>query len=256
MAIKKHVGRIKSSDQRCVVVFMQLPDNKEKALIINSEALPPRFEQLLQEVVDSAEGQRERDLANAMARRTVPETGRTVLEEFHRRGLLRAESIDNVVMMPRSNTPFPLRDILKQMGEIDSVQGAAKAPEVNSKHNQVTANMTADKAEERLHLGNNLLMEARMLEAEAQKKREQAYRHAPSLRPSVEAPVAVVVAESSQASAKADADAAEAALKAVSLDPKVLAELPPDMPAEAIIPETPEEIAARGGVVNSTKTND
>src|SRR5690606_30407520 len=112
--IKKHVGKIKSTDQRCVVVFMQLPEDKEHALIINVEALQPRYEQLLLEVVDSAEGQNEKVLAKAMARRTVPETGRTIMEEFHMRGLMRAESVDNIIMMPRPNMPIPLTVVLQQ----------------------------------------------------------------------------------------------------------------------------------------------
>lgn len=186
-AIKKHVGKIKSTDQRCVVVFMQLPDDKEKALIINVESLAPRYEQLLLEVVDSAEGQQEKDLANAMARRLVPETKRTIIEEFHARGLMRAEPIDNIIMMPRPNTPFPLRDILSSIGALDPV--AAETQELvqedvsKVKYNPVQANMQAADADQRAQMARNMLMEADMLLAEANKKREQAYQYAPHLRP-------------------------------------------------------------------------
>lgn len=182
--IKKHVGKVRSTDRRCVVVFMQIPDVQDKALIIDVEALQARYEQILLEIVDSAEGQQEQDLANALNRRMVPETGRTVLEEFHRLGLMRAEPIDNIIMMPRPNTPFPLRDILTQLGKLNA--DATTAPQqldADVKYNPIVENMnTADK-QQRVMMATNLLAEAEMLQAEANKKREQAYRQAPELRP-------------------------------------------------------------------------
>ncbi len=150
MSIKKHVGKIKSTDQRCVVVFMQLPDDKNKALIINIEALPPRYEQILMEVVDSTEGQQERNLADALARRMVPETGLTILQEFHNRGFLRAEPVDNLLMLPRPNTPFPLRDILTQMGELDTDTPTETDESLEVKYNPIVSNQNADASESSL----------------------------------------------------------------------------------------------------------
>lgn len=184
--IKKHVGKVKSTDKRCVVVFMQLPDAKGHALIIDVEALQPRYEQILLEVVDSQEGQNENDLASAMARRTVQESGRTVLEEFHVQGLMRKEPITNIIMMPRPNAPFELRDILEQLGKLDeTVVPAPVAPNDNAevKYNAFTNNMNAQDEEKRQAMAMNFLMEADMLTDEANKKREQAYAVAPELRP-------------------------------------------------------------------------
>lgn len=191
MAIKKHVGKIKSTDTRCVIAFMQLPDNKEKALIIDVEALPPRYEQLLLSVVDSSEGQNETDLASAMARRVVQDTGNTVLFEFHRLGLMRAESIDNIILLPQPNTPYPLRDILEQLGRltpVDPAMEAIAAAEVarqaaDVKYNPILNNMNAADRDQRAQQAINFVAEAEMLEAEANKKREQAYRLMPEMRP-------------------------------------------------------------------------
>ena len=198
--IKKHVGKVKSTDKRCVVVFMQLPDEKNQALIIDVEALQPRYEQILLEVVDSQEGQNENDLAAAMARRTVQESGRTVLEEFHRQGLMRKEPVENIIMMPRPNAPFPLRDILEQMGKLDeTVTPEVAVPNTNAevKYNAFTNNMNAQDEEKRQAMAMNFLMEADMLIDEANKKREQAYAVAPELRPrkAAAAPTAPVAAE-------------------------------------------------------------
>lgn len=184
--IKKHVGKVKSTDKRCVIVFMQLPENQNKALIIEVESLQPRYEQILLEVVDSSEGQNENDLAAAMARRTVQETGRTVLEEFHRMGLMRTEPIDNIIMMPRPNTPFLLKDILEQLGRLtaDAPITDPALTDTSVKYNPIVNNMNAAEEEKRQMMAMNFIAEAEMLESEANKKREQAYQFAPELRKS------------------------------------------------------------------------
>lgn len=183
--ITKHVGRIKSSDQRCVVVFMQLPDDLEKALIVNVEALPERYEQLVMEVLNSPEGQQSSNLADTLTRRVVPETGgSSVLMELHKRGYMRAEPIDNIIMFPKPNTPFPLRDILQAMGKLDGVQAPVVDPDQGlDKFNQHVANKNVSVTEEKMATAMNILAEAEMLQIEANRKREQAYKIAPQLRP-------------------------------------------------------------------------
>lgn len=190
--IKKHYGKIKSTDRRCVVVFMQLPDAPEKALIIDVEALPPRFEQIISEILNAPAGQNEKNLADYMNTRQVPETGRSVLNEFHANGFLRAEPISNVIMLPTPNQPIPLTDILKSLGTLPETVEAQQVQEAE-KFNTIVNNLHAGKNEERMQLASNMLYEAQLLEAEAAKKREQAYQYAPSMRPNKKASVATSV---------------------------------------------------------------
>jgi len=180
--IKKHFGKIKSTDRRCVVVFMQLPDALDKALIIDVEALPPRFEQIISEILNAPAGQNEKNLADYMNTRQVPETGRSVLNEFHANGFLRVEPITNVIMLPNPSQPIPLVDILKSMGTLpDSVE--MDAVKEADKFNIIVNNLNASKSEERMQMASNMLYEAELLEAEAAKKREQAYQYVPAMRP-------------------------------------------------------------------------
>jgi hypothetical protein len=123
-------------------------------------------------------------LADYMNTRSIPETGRTVLTEFHVNGFLRAEPITNVTMMPTPNQPVPLTEVLKAMGTLPEGVAVQQAQETE-KFNAVINNLHAGKAEERLQMATNLLYEAELLEAEAAKKRESAYQYAPSLRPFV-----------------------------------------------------------------------
>jgi hypothetical protein len=192
--IKKHVGKIKSTDRRCVIVFMQLPDAPDKALIIDVEALPPRFEQIISEIVNAPAGQAVRDLADYMNTRQVPETGRSVLNEFHANGFLRVEPVSNVTMLPVPHQPIPLTEVLKSMGILPASVEEQQARETEQ-FNVIVNNLNATKNEERVQLASNMLYEAELLEAEAAKKREQAYQYAPSMRPPKKGTVATQTSE-------------------------------------------------------------
>ena len=94
--------------------------------------------------------------------------------------------------------------------------------------NQHIQNQNAGVNERNLGIANNLLIEAQMLESEAKRKREQAYTHAPSLRPAPPAPPrptaprrqpVVPAAASSVAPATATAKAKPARAKAATKAP-------------------------------------
>ena len=57
MAFVKHVGRHSGTGQRLSVVFMQLPDEQENALVVYSDTLPDRYHDSFMEAIESNEGQ-------------------------------------------------------------------------------------------------------------------------------------------------------------------------------------------------------
>ncbi len=200
--MKRHIGKIVNTDQRCVIAFMQIPGKESHALIIPTESLPPRYEQALMEIVESQEGQADATLANVLGRRMMPDTGKSVLESFHNFGYMHPIPIDNIVMLPAPNMPFPLRSIIEKMG--GSVPTAAQVastpiamPEFEDvKYNpygQAQLNETNDTTRA---IGRNLLAEAELMEGDIREirrtqesKREQAYAYDPSLRPKESQPV-------------------------------------------------------------------
>jgi hypothetical protein len=180
----KHVGKVKTTDRRCVVVMMQLPQDPNHSLIIDTESLTPRYEQIIRELVESNEGQAAPDFAQFMTERSVPETGRNILNEFHANGLMRTEPIDNVIMVPFPNQPIPLVDILEAKGTLPA--GIREKEALQQENvNAVVQNLQAMREEERLSMARNKLFEADLIEQEALSKREEAYRIAPELRPKV-----------------------------------------------------------------------
>lgn len=268
-APQRHIGRMNNTDQRLIVIFMQIPDREDHALIVASDSLPPRFEQALMQVVQSPEGQNAQDLGTVLARRLMPDTNVSLLTTLHTAGLLQPIPVDNIVMFPLPNQAYPLRKILESMGRLIQAPAqqfqnpygdpvGASSPYVQDlpltdpndprfltesptygdpyaeaihqaqsqdhaaatqydpyapapaqapypyaaptptdlyaqpdRYNPHVQNQNAGQNERNIGIANNLLIEAKMLESEANRKREQAYQQAPSLRPAPAAPAPV-----------------------------------------------------------------
>lgn len=175
---KKHVGRIRNTDRRCVVVFMQIPGNENNALVVDTDALPDRFHDALMDIIDSTEGQQTPHLHTLLQRRILPDLGLDMMNALHTYGLLRVVEIDNIVMYPAPNAPCPLRTI------VDYMNGEDAPPVVDQQlENRVLENQRTDSAQAQYDIAKNIIRQAMDLEEEAARKREQAYRLVPSLRP-------------------------------------------------------------------------
>lgn len=183
--IKKHVGRIKNTDRRCVVVFMQLPDRPDHALVVDTDALPDNLHDALQNIVQSHEGQNTSDLSNLLARRIVPHLGIDMLNVLYKRGSLQALPIDNIVMYPLPNTAMPLRQIIElNGGRVGNTP--VQTPVTETLENRYVENQRADASEGQVGMAMGLIRQAEDLEGEARNKRERAYQLAPQLRPAAQ----------------------------------------------------------------------
>jgi hypothetical protein len=185
--LKRHVGRLKNTDRRVVVVYMQLPGKPDSALIIDTDALPDQFHEFLMAVVDSDAGQNTKDLAEVLDRRASPDAGMNLMNSMHRRGLMRPEPIDNIVMFPRPNMPFPLAKIIEMNNAGQSSVAEKALEEYDPSFSQHAHNFAVDTADKDISLAKGLLIDASLLEEEVIKKRNKAYNLAPSLRPGAEA---------------------------------------------------------------------
>lgn len=181
--MKRHIAKILNTDQRCVVVLMQIPGREDHALVTYIDSLPPRYEQTIMSLLESSEGQAEEQFHTILDRRIMPDTGKTVLRSLHEGQMLTPVPISNIAMMPRPNMPFPLVDVLRQMNrDVPNQPNTTQLDEVN-KFNQHIINQQADGVEQKTGVATNLLIEAQMLESDARRKREQAYTLNPALRP-------------------------------------------------------------------------
>lgn len=185
--MKRHIGKIVNTDQRCVVVFMQIPGREDHALVVGTDNLPDRIEQALMQALESPEGQSPQPLGLVLGRRLLPETGKTIMETLHDLRLLHPIPVDNMVMLPMPNMPFPLRKLIEDMGgsvpNAQTQQTPVAPVQAQEKFNPYGQTQQIEATSQNKGIAANLLIEAQDLEAIANSKREQAYRFDPSLRP-------------------------------------------------------------------------
>lgn len=189
----KHTGILANTGKNVVVVFMSLPDDPDHALIVDTDALPDAFNEALRKVVDSTEGQQAENLAEVLARRMSPDgSNTTLLQKFHAAGRLQRVPVDLVTMTPRRGVNWPLRQILEAMktakaeepvgfDELDPETKAQIAADLK-KFNVHATNSEGETAAGKKAEAASLVRMAELLEADAQAKREQAYRIDPSLK--------------------------------------------------------------------------
>jgi len=188
----RHVGRLASTDSKCVVVMMQIPGNMDHALIVESDSLPDRMHQAVMEAVESNEGQQDDILANVLGRKPLPDGGGVdIMNALHTSGRLRPVPIDQVIMVPSPGNAFPLKTILESLGKLSNDPNAEEIPAdlAGQDPNELFGfnphahNQDAIENEDTLATAKGILIQANMLQAEANGLYEKAYRAAPSLRP-------------------------------------------------------------------------
>jgi hypothetical protein len=179
MEVMRHVAKVANTDQRCVVVFMQIPGKEDHSLVIPVDGLHPRIEQAIMQVLKSPEGQQAEAFVEVLHRHRMPDTGDTILAALHKTGKLVRVPINNVIMLPQPNHPVPLTKILEDLGRMPQ-----RLNYELDKFNPHTNNQQAATSENTRSIARGLIMEAEMLESDARKKRDQAYQYDSSLRPS------------------------------------------------------------------------
>lgn len=182
MAFMKHVGRHAGTGQRLSVAFLQLPDDKDHALVIYSDSLPDRYHDDFMNAVESPEGQAAKSLYEVLARKVFWH-GTPMLETLHKEGHLVKVPTSAIIMTPNSNTDVALNDILAQMGEIEVSDAPVNDATQSPAESQVDANVEESKQDENRQIAQNLLVQAKLLEQDAIAKREEAYKYDPSLKP-------------------------------------------------------------------------
>lgn len=180
MAFLKHVGRHEGTGQRLSVVFLQLPDDKENALVVYSDSLPDRYHDDFMSAVESAEGQQAKGLYEVLARKVFWH-GTTMLDTLHKERHLVKVPTRSVIMTPNSNTNVRLDDILSQMDQEVEVETATNDTTQTRSESLVDNNIGDSQKDENRQIAQNLLIQAGLLDNEAAAKRKQAYKYDPSL---------------------------------------------------------------------------
>lgn len=220
--IMKHIGHIANTGKRCAIVFLQIPERDDHALVVDTEAIPERIHDPLMSIIRSNESQQARNLGDVLIRRMLPDSNISLLQELHQLGYLQAQPVSNVNLSPRPNTVVSLKEVLEAMGQLSNKESQQNQPTVTETNavveptvaeqlqesyqeapatpvgspeattvNQVTAsergifssNSQQESAEENFSVAQGMLAQADLMEADAADLRRKAYNLAPSLAP-------------------------------------------------------------------------
>jgi hypothetical protein len=198
MQIKRHYGRHVPTDTRLVVTYPVLPNTTDATLVVHVDRLPAALKESVLRAVDTNAGQSSINVADVLGRTMYQDSGKSVFQVLHEGQYLKRVSIDEVEMKPTSAMAIPLRTVLIESGLI-----ARPVADPSDRFNAHAHNAQVDESANGINRARNLLAEAQLLQQEAERKREQAYGIAPSLKPTPEA-VVVEVAPVDPASLLAD----------------------------------------------------
>jgi len=116
----KHVGRIKATGRRCMVVFRTLPNDAFNCLIIQTESLEPDYHDQLISLVESPAAQNSNEFSEVLAR-SIFSDGSTMLPSLHVKGLLTKVATDQVEMLPNLQASILLSELNQLIAEQQGV---------------------------------------------------------------------------------------------------------------------------------------
>lgn len=116
----KHVGRLRSTGKKCIVVFRTLPGDAYNCLIAPTENLPDSYHDAMINLVESSGGQSTNEFGEVMARSTFPD-GSIMLAALHTQGRLIKVSTDQIDMIPNSTTRVQLSELNQIIAEQQGV---------------------------------------------------------------------------------------------------------------------------------------
>lgn len=171
--IMKHMG-FTNTGSKVAVVFPSIPGKEDYCLVVETDALPPKFSDAFQNLLQ-LEAQNTADTLDSLLsrRRFSNSTADSMLMELHLTGNLVRIPIANVTMNVTRSQTMPLQDI------VDAMAGKTKeevAPPV------VPQTVNIDELSD-VEQAKNLLMQSQLLAKDADDLKEQAYTLDPTLKP-------------------------------------------------------------------------
>lgn len=233
--LKKHIGIIKSTSTRVLVVFREMPDDSTRCLIAEFDRMPDKYRDRIQEILNSNEAMQTNDLYEVLAKKAMVEH-QSALNGLHINGLLRTELVENIVMTPLPNQELPLSILNDQIRSAKEVSNNIKETVVDPTQD-MKKNIETGSDEARME-AESLIVQARLLREDADIKEARARELAPELftpkmgRPTLStSQKAEAIAKEKSNRKKRDAKKAEA-IKTAEINKKVQEKIERDLVAE------------------------
>ena len=103
----KHVGKVKNTGSKVLVVFRTLPGDSGTALVLPTATLPDIYHNSIMELVETDMAQQSYEFGEIMFVRSFPD-GRNMLQAMRQDGRLQKVATDNIIMTPTPMTEYSL----------------------------------------------------------------------------------------------------------------------------------------------------
>ena len=182
MKFLRHVGTMRDTGHRVVVVFRKLPDEPMSCLVVETDSLPDRYHQNLMEALESVTAQETMEFYE-YAQRQFFYDGSSMLNTLHQKGFMRKVPTERVIMRPRIDLEINLAEL--NTG-IDQVQNGIDPATIQPGDGAV-AKFDKDVIDD-ASLARNLRSQADMFEGQAAELRKQAEAIDPTKAKKAKAP--------------------------------------------------------------------
>ena len=185
----KHVGFLKKSNAKVIVVYKTIPGDSENALVLDRDALRPFEADQIIPALESKDGQDAFDFGDLLGRKKMPVDsmvdqageevsqsvqGVSVLEYLHRKSMLIKQPTYNVIMTPTNNNTIALDQLNMEIAN----QRGTTVDDLAMKDPASLPDGDQQKTE-----AQNMLMRAERLQVQVDELKESAYKLDESLRP-------------------------------------------------------------------------
>lgn len=106
----KHIGKMKNTGTKVLVVFRCLPGETGNALVLPTATLPDAYHDSIIQLVESDQGQDAFEFGEIMFIRHLPD-GRPMLAAMQQDGRLQKVPTEHVIMTPTINAELPLSEL-------------------------------------------------------------------------------------------------------------------------------------------------
>ena len=152
MSELKHVGRVKSTNKKCLVAYRTLPGDAYYCLIVPTENLSDSYHDALINLVESSAGQEAYEFAEALDRTQFPD-GSRMLPALHASGRLIKVPTDAIEMTPTVSYGIMLSELNQVIAEqrgiaVDELSLQPSKAEENKRTRDLGEPAVSEKVEE------------------------------------------------------------------------------------------------------------
>lgn len=112
----KHIGKLKNTGSKVIVVFRTVPGESDRALVMETATLPDSYHDSLMKLVESDQGQESYEFGEIMFTRSFPD-GRNMLTSVRQDNRLAKVPTDLVLMTPTPSTAIALDQLNVMIAE-------------------------------------------------------------------------------------------------------------------------------------------